>query len=97
MTRNVLHISSRQISIALLALAILAPAAFADGPYVIGSANTVTADPPIPRPSTTPCIVQLLSSAEFDNYNPVPFTYTPPAACPGPWAKVVFTADFTGQ
>jgi len=92
-TRNVLHISSRQISIALLALAILAPAAFADGPYVIGSANTVTADPPIPRPSTTPCIVQLLSSAEFDNYNPVTFTYTPPAACPGPWAKVVFTAD----
>jgi len=92
-TRNVLHISSRQISIALLALAILAPAAFADGPYVIGSANTVTADPPNPRPATTPCNVQLLSSAEFDNYNPVTFTYTPPAACPGPWAKVVFTAD----
>jgi hypothetical protein len=76
-----------------LALATFAPAAFADGPYVIGSSNTVTADPPIPRPSTTPCIVQLMSSAEFDNFNPVPFTYTPPADCPGPWAKVVFTAD----
>ena len=87
-------LSCRTPAIALaLALATFAPAAFADGPYTIGSANTVTADPTIPRPSTTPCIVQLLSSAEFDNYNPVPFTYTPPADCPGPWAKVVFTAD----
>jgi hypothetical protein len=81
------------LALATFALATIVPAAFADGPYVVGSANTVTADPPIPRPSTTPCIVQLLSSAEFDNYNPVTFTYTPPAACPGPWAKVVFTAD----
>lgn len=68
-------------------------AAFASGPYVIGSSNTVTADPLIPRPSTTPCVVQLLNNAEFDNFDPVPFTYTPPAGCPGPWAKVVFTAD----
>jgi Peptide N-acetyl-beta-D-glucosaminyl asparaginase amidase A len=69
------------------------PFAFASGPYVIGSSNTVTADPLIPRPSTTPCVVQLLNNAEFDNFDPVPFTYTPPAGCPGPWAKVVFTAD----
>ena len=59
-------------------------AAFASGPYVIGSSNTVTADPLIPRPSTTPCVVQLLNNAEFDNFDPVPFTYTPPAGCPGP-------------
>jgi hypothetical protein len=69
------------------------PVAFASGPYVIGSSNTVTADPLIPRPSTTPCVVQLLNNAEFDNFDPVPFNYTPPAGCPGPWAKVVFTAD----
>jgi hypothetical protein len=34
-----------------------------------------------------------MSNAEFDNFNPFSFTYTPPADCPGPWAKVVFTAD----
>ncbi len=88
------RISSRRTPAAFLfLLAAFVPAAFADGPYVIGSANTVTADPTIPRPSTTPCIVQLLSNAEFDSFNPVSFTYTPPADCPGPWAKVVFTAD----
>ncbi len=77
----------------MLILTTFVPAAFASGPYVIGSSNTVTADPTIPRPSTTPCIVTLMSSAEFDNFNPYSFTYTPPADCPGPWAKVVFTAD----
>lgn len=66
---------------------------FASGPYTVGSSNTVSADPTIPRPTTTPCIVQILNNAEFDNFNPVSFTYTPPADCPGPWAKVVFTAD----
>ena len=43
------------------------PRTFASGPYVVGSSNTVTADPNITRPSTTPCIVQLFSNAEFDN------------------------------
>jgi hypothetical protein len=82
-----------KLTIIALLLATFIPAAFADGPYTLGSSNTVTADPPIPRPSTTPCIVQLMSAAEFDNFNPVSFTFTPPADCPGPWAKVVFTAD----
>jgi hypothetical protein len=73
--------------------AVLVPLASASGPYVIGSANTVSADPNVIRPSTTPCVVQLFSNAEFDNFNPYSFTYTPPADCPGPWAKVVFEAD----
>jgi len=76
-----------------LVAAILVPAAFASGPYVIGSPNTVTADPNIPRPATTPCVVQLLNNAEFDNFDPVSFNFTPPSDCPGPWAKIVFTAD----
>lgn len=85
---------SRARSILLLFLtACFTSLAFASGPYVIGSSNTVTADPTIPRPKTTPCVVQLLSNAEFDNFNPVPFSFAPPTGCPGPWAKVVFTAD----
>jgi len=88
-------VSSAALRTALILLLATAavPAAFADGPYIIGSANTVTADPTIPRPHTTPCIVQLMSNAEFADFNPVSFPYTPPADCPGPWAKVVFTAD----
>lgn len=60
--------------------------------------NTTTADPPVPVPNETPCTVTL-----FTNYiagfpvtpNNGEFQYTPPAACPGPWAKVVLTADFS--
>ena len=84
---------ARNILPLLLFTAVLLPLASASGPYVIGSANTVSADPNVTRPSTTPCVVQLFSNAEFDNFNPNSFTYTPPADCPGPWAKVVFEAD----
>ncbi|MBB5344796.1 peptide-N4-asparagine amidase [Tunturibacter empetritectus] len=61
----------------------------------VGSSNPVTAEPLVPRPSTKPCVVSLLSNAAFENFNGAPLTYAPPAACPGPWAKVVLTADFT--
>jgi hypothetical protein len=62
---------------------------------VVGSGNTVTADPPLPRPQTTPCTVQLFTNFTFADFSPKPFSYTPPAACPGPWAKVVLAADFS--
>jgi peptide N-acetyl-beta-D-glucosaminyl asparaginase amidase A len=72
----------------------LAASAFASGPYHIGSANTVTAEPNVPRPSTTPCVVTLFSDFGFDNnYNLNPFSYTPPDECPGPWAKVILEVD----
>lgn len=61
----------------------------------IGSSNPVTAAPLVSRPSTQPCVVQLFSNLEFADFTPKVFSYTPPANCPGPWAKVVFTADFT--
>jgi Peptide N-acetyl-beta-D-glucosaminyl asparaginase amidase A len=61
----------------------------------IGSSNPVTAEPPVPRPHTKPCVVQLFENLQFADFNLKSFNYTPPAACPGPWAKVVFTADFT--
>lgn len=62
--------------------------------FQIGSSNTVTADPPVPRPHEEPCIVQLFSDFQFVNFNIQGYQFTPPADCPGPWEKVVFTADF---
>ena len=79
----------------LLVVTVLIPFASASGPYVIGSANTVTADPNVPRPSTKPCVVQLFSGAQFFDFNVENFSYTPPSACPGPWAKVVLEADIS--
>ena len=61
----------------------------------IGSSNPVTAEPPVPRPRATPCVVQLFQNLEFADFNLKSFSYSPPASCPGPWSKVVFTADFT--
>jgi hypothetical protein len=64
---------------------------------VIGSPNTATADPPVPRPETTPCVVQLFSNIAFANFSPKLFSFTAPAACHAPWAKVVLEADFSIQ
>src|SRR5271156_6449920 len=61
----------------------------------VGSSNPVSAEPPVTRPNVKPCTVTLLTNAPFDNFNATTFNYAPPAACPGPWAKVVLTADFT--
>jgi hypothetical protein len=61
----------------------------------IGSSNPITAAPPVSRPATKPCVVQLFQNIAFADFTPKSFSYAPPAACPGPWAKVVFTADFT--
>lgn len=62
---------------------------------VLGSGNTVTANAPVPRPSTTPCTVTLFQNLDFADFNPKFFPYTPPAGCPGPWAAVVFEADWS--
>ena len=62
---------------------------------VIGSGNTATADPPVARPNTTPCVVTLFNNFAFADFSPKPFSFTP--ACPGPWAKVVLNADFSIQ
>jgi len=98
-----LKIRSRQILPSLLALSftwacvarLQAQVVVAPSYPVVGSNNTVSADPTVPRPSTPSCTVNLFENMEFDNYNIMDYTYTPPSGCPGPWAKVVFTADFT--
>ncbi len=83
----------RNVFVFLLVVTVFIPFASASGPYVIGSGNTVSADPNVTRPATTPCVVQLFSGAQFFDFNVENFTYTPPSACPGPWAKVVLEAD----
>ena len=50
----------------------------------------VDATAPVPRPNTTPCIVTVPTAGSAPTY-----TYTPDPKCPGPWAKVVLTADFS--
>jgi Peptide N-acetyl-beta-D-glucosaminyl asparaginase amidase A len=65
--------------------------------YHIGTSLEATADPPVTRPNTKPCVVTLLTNQAFDNFNNQPFSYTPPASCPGPWSKVVFEGDFSIQ
>lgn len=81
-------------AIATLTLCGIAQTRTAPSMPQIGSANTVTADPPVSRPNSQPCTVQLFSNVEFADFSPKDFQYTPPAGCPGPWAKVVFQADY---
>jgi len=61
----------------------------------IGSSNPITAEPPVPRPHSKPCVVPLFQNIAFADFTPKTFSYAPPSGCHGPWAKVVFTADFT--
>jgi len=79
----------------LAAASIRAQVVIAPVSPVIGSANTVSADPRIAVPDTKSCTVTLFNNLEFADFNTKDYTYTPPASCPGPWAKVVFSADFT--
>jgi hypothetical protein len=83
------------VLLALICLFSLARGAQAQAPgFVIGSQNTVTADPPVPRPHEKPCVVQLFSDFQFVNFNIQSYQFAPPESCPGPWEKIVFTADF---
>lgn len=85
-----------------------APAAQAQR-LTIGSPNVAVADPVVPPPPTRPCVVTLYANESFPSaaeiaatpsgqatpdFNNHPFSFTPPAACPGPWEKVVYSADF---
>ena len=76
------------------ATALPAQVVVTNGPQ-IGSSNPITADPPVERPHTKPCTVQLFTNEEFADFNIKDFNYAPPSECHGPWAKVVFSADFT--
>ncbi|WP_263381507.1 peptide-N4-asparagine amidase [Granulicella arctica] len=92
--------SSRRLLVSSSLLLLAAGAACAQVVVVpptlqIGSSNPATAEPPVTRPSTTPCVVPLLTNQEFGDYSGKPMSFTPPTSCHGPWAKIVLTADFT--
>ncbi len=87
--------TSRNVLCLLLFAAAFVGLASASGPYQLGSANTVTADPNVTRPATTPCVVQLFTGAQFFDFNVENFDYAPPSECPGPWAKVVLESDIS--
>jgi hypothetical protein len=95
---NVFELSRIRVVVAVLAIAFFLATAHgssAQNPtFVIGSSNTVKADPPVPRPQETPCIVPLFSGFQFIGFNIQSFSFTPPPDCPGPWEKIVFTGDF---
>lgn len=71
-----------------------------------GAGYPVTADPPVTHPSEMPCVDKLfnphtpplnpsgLPVGEFADYSDHPFNYTPPANCPGPYAKIIFKMHF---
>lgn len=77
-----------------IAVAAYAQSSGSDARFQIGSSNTVTADPLVPRPNQRPCIVPLFSSLQFEDFSIKNYQFTPPPGCPGPWKEVVFTADF---
>ncbi|MGC8549442.1 MAG: peptide-N4-asparagine amidase [Acidobacteriaceae bacterium] len=93
------------ISLLLAILATLAATAQTtpETPLHLGSKLVASAEPPVARPSTTPCAVTLLHHEAFDHRGngaaytayPHPFHFAPPQNCPGPWAKVVLDVSFS--
>jgi hypothetical protein len=73
-----------------------ASASATSAPVEVDYQNPVTALPPIERPPTPGCTVTAMRH-DFANSYGQPFvgTLTPPAACPGPWSKVVL--DWSGS
>src|ERR1700733_3901787 len=80
-----------------LSLAQSANSTISSSQFTVGSSLEATADPPVPRPHTKHCEVTLLTNQAFADFNNKTFNFTPPADCPGPWSKVIFTGDFSIQ
>ena len=74
-------------------LAVPACHAFAADAPTPGTDFLVLADPPVPRPSSTPCTEQLAEVATIGEGHGN-FNYSPYHCGAGPWAKIVLEMDF---
>lgn len=84
------------VALALFGMAAASAQVVVVGPTPqVGSSNPATAAPTVTRPTTKPCVVTLFKNLAFADFAPKTYSYAPPADCPGPWSKVVFSADFT--
>jgi len=84
--------------VVIAALPLLTVAALAQSTNrQVGTQFTVTADPLVRRPHQQPCVVPLFRNYTFAFFSDTAQTFpiAPPSACPGPWEKVVFEADFS--
>lgn len=88
-------IAQRLRALGLLPLLLLPVAAALADPPTVGTRGAAVADPEIPPPRGTPCVVPLYSDEVFTDFSLHDFNYAPPAACPGPYARIVLRADFS--
>jgi hypothetical protein len=79
---------------ALVVLGAAPAAGAATVPAEFGSSwdNPRTAAPAVPKPPTASCTTRIVDHA-FVDYSTYVNTYVPPAACAGPWSKVVLRLD----
>ena len=88
---------------ALVACAAASASAAAATQFEIGSRVAATAEPPVSRPDSKPCMVTLFADEAFDDHGdgssmaarPHRFDYAPPMGCGERWGKVVLEADFS--
>lgn len=85
----------RRGALGLLPLLLLPVAAALADPPTVGMRGAAVADPQIPPPPVPPCVVPLYTDEVFTDFSLHDFAYAPPAACPGPYAKIVLRADFS--
>ena len=95
---SIVVILTASLLAAISVAAAMAPEPIVGPPIAIGETGVAVADPLVPVPAETPCVVTLYTAdsptGTFDDYANHPFDYTPPAGCAGPWNKVVFKADY---
>lgn len=91
--RSVIAVACAALLSAGVSTALAAPASAATPAIEVNSQNPVTAAPPVSRPHTRSCTVPLATAFPSNDATGAPQNFhgniTPPAACAGPWAKVV--------